>query len=340
MFNVLIVGAGFSGAVIARELAEVGCKITVIDKRNHIAGNAYDYTDENGIKIHQYGPHIFHTNNDKVIEYVKKYDEWVEYFHKVKAILSDGQYVTLPVNKETSEIVGEDKIVETFIRPYSEKMWGMKLEDIDKSVLNRVPIRNDNNDLYFPNDKFQGFPKNGYTSLIKNILNHKNIEIKLNYSFKKEDEQYYDKIFNSMSIDEYFDFKFGKLEYRSIKFHNVEIPSPKLLPVACVNFTHTGKFTRMTEWKNFLNHGTNDKITKITYEEPCNFSDNNDERYYPVKDINGTNKALLKKYQELIPDNMEFIGRCGLYVYLDMDKIIALSLKISNDFISKRCNTI
>jgi len=172
--KILIVGAGFSGAVIARELAEDGHEITVIDKRDHIGGNAFDYTNELGIRIHKYGPHLFHTNNKDVFEWLSRFTEWAPYFHKVKALLKNGQYVTLPINKETKQIVGEENVIETFIRPYSEKMWGMKLEEIDKQILNRVPIRDDNNELYFPDDEFQFMPKDGFEKLFYNILEHKN----------------------------------------------------------------------------------------------------------------------------------------------------------------------
>jgi UDP-galactopyranose mutase len=283
--KVLIVGAGFSGAVIARELAENGVQVIVLDKREHIGGNAFDYKNEHGIRVHKYGPHLFHTNNKTVFEWLSKFTDWIPYKHKVKALLNDGTYVTLPVNKITKQIVGEENIVDTFIRPYSEKMWGMKLIDLDPQILNRVPIRDDENEFYFPNDEYQYMPKDGYAKLFENILNHKNIEKKLNTEFKKEMEMDYDHIFNSMPIDEYYDFQFGELPYRSIKFTNIHIPAPKLLPVAQVNFTHNGPHTRVVEWKNIPNHGENHQMTTLNYEEPCDYKDNNMERYYPVKDL-------------------------------------------------------
>ena len=177
--RILAIGAGFSSAVIGRLCAEKGHRVTIIDKRPHIAGNAFDYTNEHGIRVHQYGPHLFHTKQKHVWDFLSRFTEWLPYQHKVKAQLKDGRYVTLPVNKETAENVGKENVVETFIRPYSEKMWGMPLEKLDPSILARVPMRDDMNDLYFPNDPYQGMPKDGYTQMIKRIIDHPNIEVKL-----------------------------------------------------------------------------------------------------------------------------------------------------------------
>ena len=145
-------------------------------------------------------------------------------------------------------------------------------------------------------------------------------------------EKDFDYVFNSMPIDEYYNFQFGKLDYRSIKFHDIDIPSPKLLPAVCVNFTNRSKFTRMTEWKNLPNHGVNENYTTITYEEPCSFEQNNDERYYPVKDLKGKNKKLYNKYREINNQKVQFIGRLGLYSYLDMDQCINIALKTFENF--------
>lgn len=332
MKKILIVGAGLSGSVIARELAEFGNKITIIDKRIHIAGNTFDYINEHGIRIHKYGPHLFHTNNEKVFKWLSRFTNWIPYKHKVKAILNDGNLVTLPINAETRKIVGDENLIETFIRPYSEKMWGMKLEELDPQIINRVPMRDDDNEFYFPNDKFQYMPENGYTELINNILNHDNIEIKLNTSFEKNIESKYDHIFNSMPIDEYFDFCFGELPYRSIKFHNTNLPVSRLFPVSVVNFTNNSKFTRIVEWKNIPNSEWNNEYTTVTHEEPCDYKENNNERYYPVKDIYGKNREIYNKYQNLVPKKITFIGRLGLYSYLDMDQCVNSALTIANNF--------
>jgi UDP-galactopyranose mutase len=332
--RILIVGAGFAGATIARHLAEAGnFEITVIDSRDHIGGNAYDYENEHGIRVHKYGPHIFHTNNKTVVDWLSQFTEWIPYQHKVKAMLADGRYVTLPVNRETKEIVGEENVVDIFMRPYTKKMWNKEIEELDPAILQRVPIRDDMNELYFPNDEYQFMPKDGYTAIFTKIFDHENISIKLNTSFDKSMESDYDFIFNSMPIDVYFDMKYGELPYRSIKFHHVNIPAPKLLPVPCVNYTHTGPYTRMTEWKGFPNHGDNSSMTSITYEEPCDYKDNNLERYYPVKDIDGVNREIYKKYRDETPPNMEFVGRTGMYIYTDMHMAIGSSMATAKQFI-------
>lgn len=328
--KILVVGCGLSGSVIARELAERGCKVKVIDKRNHVAGNVYDFVNEYGIRVHKYGPHLFHTKNKIVFDWLSRFTEWIPYKHKVKAMLDDGRLVTLPVNKETKDIVGEDNIVETFIRPYTEKMWGMKLEEVSPNIVNRVPIRDDFNEYYFPDDHFQCVPKDGYTKMIENIFRHDNISIELCTPFSKKMEEDFDHIFNSMPIDEYYDFKFGSLEYRSIKFHHVNLPSSKIYPVSQVNFTNNGPYTRIVEWKNIPGHGENKVWTSLTYEEPCHYSENSDERYYPVRDQEGIYSKIYSKYVEIKNPKVTFIGRLGNYAYLDMDQCVNNSLKIAN----------
>jgi len=334
--KVLVVGAGFSGAVIARELAEADHEVTVIDKRDHIGGNAYDYVDANGIRIHQYGPHLFHTNNKDVVDWLSKFTEWIDYKHKVKAQLSDGRYVTLPVNKETKEIVGEENVLDIFFRPYTLKMWGKTLDELDPSIINRIPTRDDDNELYFPNDEYQMMPKNGYTEVFESIFLHENITVNLDTEFTYEMEDDYDYIFNSMPIDDYFHFCHGELPYRSIKFHNVELPMSKVLPTGTVNFTHDGPYTRVTEWKNIPGHGDNNKMTVLTYEEPCDYRDNNLERYYPVKDVEGKNRKIYKLYKDMVDETkMQFIGRCGMYVYVDMHQAINSALATARKFLNE-----
>lgn len=326
MKKVLIVGAGFAGATVARELANDGHTVVVMDERGHIGGNAYDYTNEHGIRIHKYGPHIFHTSNKKVYDWVTQFGDWVEYKHKVKAQLADGQYVTLPVNKHTKEIVGEDNIIDTFYRPYTKKMWGKELEELDPSITKRIPIRDDDNQLYFPNAEYQVMPKYGYTEIFKEILDHKNITVQLNWTYGKDLEPLFDHVFSSMPIDVYYDYRFGELPYRSLKFYNIDLPMVRSLPTTVVNFTNDSPYTRITEWKNFPEHGSNDKLTTLTYEEPCDYRDNYYERYYPVKDINGENQRIYKTYKDIENPKVTFIGRCGMYVYIDMDQAINSSL--------------
>lgn len=334
MKNILVVGAGFSGAVIARELAERKFKITVIDKRDHIGGNAYDFKSD-GIRIHKYGPHIFHTNNVKVVEWLSRFTSWQEYNHKVKALLNDGQFVTLPPNRETAKILGKENIIETLFRPYTKKMWGLDIEDLDKSILRRVPIRDDDNELYFPNDEYQLMPKHGYTKIFEKILDHENIKVKLSTSFSKEMEKDYHHIFNSMPIDEYYDYEYGDLPYRSIVFNHVTLPINSLLPVPTVNFTHDGEFTRVTEWKKYPNHGENKYKTTLTFEKPCDYKENNYERYYPVKDIDGKNRKKYNRYKSIPNEKVTFIGRCGQYVYIDMHQAVSSALAQSKKFLKK-----
>lgn len=333
--KILVVGAGFAGATVARILAEAGHTITVIDKRDHVAGNAYDYTNEHGIRIHKYGPHLFHTNNERVFDFLGRFTEWVPYRHQVKAQLDDGRYVTLPVNRETKEIVGEENVLDIFFRPYTRKMWGKELEELDPSIIKRVPIRDDDNEDYFPNDNYQALPLMGYTSLIKKMLEHDNIDVNLNTPFDKVWLNYSDYCFNSMPIDEFFDFYHGELPYRSIKFHNVNLPMAKVLPSGTVNFTHDGPYTRVTEWKNLPCHGFNSQYTTLTYEEPCDYIDNDMERYYPVKDVDGKNRETYEKYKEMIGSSMTFIGRCGQYVYVDMHQAVNSSMQVAEKFIKE-----
>jgi len=328
----LVVGAGFAGAVIAHELANDGHQVTLIDERDHIGGNAYDYTNEHGIRIHKYGPHIFHTSNEKVYNWVTQFGEWVEYKHKVKAQLSNGEYVTLPVNKLTKEIVGEENILDIFYRPYTKKMWDKEIEELDPNILKRVAVRDDDNEYYFPKDIYQIMPKDGYTKVFEKILDHQNIVVKLNTPFHKDMESDYQHVFNSMPIDVYYDYRFGELPYRSLKFHNVNLPMVRALPASVVNFTNNSPYTRIAEWKNFPEHGSNDKWTTLTYEEPCDYIDNDYQRYYPVKDIDGINQTIYKTYKEIENTKVTFIGRCGMYVYIDMHQAVMSSLAIVKRF--------
>ena len=331
--KVLVVGAGFSGAVIARILSENGFLVDVIDKRSHIAGNAFDYLNNHNILVHQYGPHLFHTNNRSVFEFLSRFTDWVDYQHRVKAMLDTGELLTLPVNLDTKNKVGKDKVIDTFIRPYSEKMWGLKLEEISPDIINRVPVRNDTNELYFPDDQFQAMPKGGYTKMFENLLNHPNIQVKLAMEFHKDMEDIYLHVFNSMPIDEYYDYSLGSLPYRSLKFHHVDLPIPRLFPVCQVNFTNTGPYTRVVEWKNIPNSPQNPLFTSLTYEEPCSYTENNNERFYPVKDANGQNRALYMQYKQIENPKTTFIGRLGQYVYLDMHQVISSSMATAEKFV-------
>ena len=194
-------GAGLAGAVVARELAEAGFPVRVIDRRSHIAGNAYDEVNAHGIRVHKYGPHIFHTNNQRVVDWLSRFTTWIPYRHKVKAMLSDGRLVTLPVNRETKAIVGEANIVDTFFRPYTRKMWGLEIEQLSPDILNRVPVRDDLNEYYFPDDQFQAMPEHGYTAMVEKILDHALISVALDTSFTRSMEDGYEHVFNTLKLN-------------------------------------------------------------------------------------------------------------------------------------------
>lgn len=323
--NILVVGTGFSGSVIARELADKGYNVTIIDRRSHIGGNCYDEV-VNGVRVHKYGPHLFHTNNAKVVDWLSKFTEWVEYKHKVKAYFN-GEFLTLPPNQHTQNVLG-DRLFDVIYAPYTLKMWGTL--GIDSKVLDRIKIRNDDNEFYFPNDSYQYLPKDGYTKVFENILKHSNIKILLNTVYDKAQESQYDRVFNSMAIDEYYDYCYGELPYRSIKFHHTDTIDFKM-PTAVVNFTDDSKFTRVTNWSMLPSHGSGELYT---LEEPCDYKENNYERYYPVKDVDNINKVVYNKYKSIYNNKVTFIGRCGLYTYLDMDMAIASSLSIANQFLN------
>jgi UDP-galactopyranose mutase len=205
-------------------------------------------------------------------------------------------------------------------------MWGKEIEELDPSITKRIAIRDDDNELYFPNAEYQIMPKHGYTKIFEEILDHKNITVQLNWTYGKDLEPLFDHVFNSMPIDVYYDYRFGELPYRSLKFHNIDLPMVRVLPTTVVNFTNDSPYTRITEWKNFPEHGSNDKLTTLTYEEPCDYKDNDYKRYYPVKDIDGVNQRIYKTYKEIENPKVTFIGRCGMYVYIDMHQAIMSSL--------------
>jgi UDP-galactopyranose mutase len=362
---ILVVGAGFAGSTYARELAEHGFRVDVIDKRPHVGGNAYDEVAPSGVRIHKYGPHLFHTNNEEVVLWLARFGDFVPYRHKVQAELADGRCVPLPVNRRTINAVfgtglqNEAEVraslatqavsiaapenaakylyanigttlTELFFRPYTRKMWGRDLEDMDAAVVKRVPIRHDDEDRYFPTDRFQILPREGYTRLFERILEHPNIRIGLAQPFDRSFARGYLHCFNSMPIDEYFDEAFGPLPYRSIRFHHEDLPAAYSKGYATVtNFTNGGRWTRETDWSRMPGHRVNEGPLKtVTREEPCDYRDNNLERYYPVKTSDGRHDRIYDSYRALAERtaNVTFIGRCGTYQYLDMHQVINQSL--------------
>lgn len=336
--RILIVGCGFAGATIANILANNNYSVTIIDKRNHIGGNSYDFINEHNILVHKYGAHIFHTNNKSVFDFLSQFTEWNEYKHKVVAQLPNNKLITFPPTKSFVDKMGMNYVLDTLYIPYTKKMWGLQFDEIDVSVINRVPIRNDENDLYFPKDEYQFLPKHGYTKLFEKMLDHENIEVVLNTKFDKSMESEYVHVFNSMPIDQYYDYIHGELPYRSIRFTHIHHKQMMLTQHSVINFTDDNLYTRMIEWKNFPNHGENNNVTTVTYEMPCDYKENYMERYYPVKDTKGINREIYNKYKEISNDKVTFIGRCGMYVYIDMDQAISSSMSIAHKFLNNLTN--
>lgn len=360
----LVVGAGFSGATIARKIAEeLNEQVVVIDAKKHLAGNAYDYRDNNGIMIHQYGSHIFHTNLENVWQFVNRFTSFNTYMHKVIAII-DGIETTIPFNFRTLYDVFpktlaqrlEQKLLSQFeynkkvpilefqkqddadliflanyvyekvFLHYTTKQWGVNPSEVDGAVTSRVPVYLSCDSRYFQ-DKYQGIPHNGYTQTIINMLNHPNIEVRLNTPFNSITDNY-DKLFYSGPIDEFFDYKFGELPYRSVHFKFEEYNKPYYQSNACVNYPCNYDFTRIHEYKYYL--GDNSPKTVIAKEYSENFERGKNAPYYPIP--NEATSTLYKKYateaQKL--KNTYFLGRLGDYKYYDMDKAINRALELFN----------
>lgn len=372
--KILIVGAGFAGAVHARVLAEAGYRVHVIDKRPHIAGNAYDYTDANGVRVHAYGPHLFHSKSRHVIDWVSRFAVFTSYVHKVRALLPNGVYAPMPVNLDTVNAVFGSafeteaqvrahlasvalpienpanaaeyllanigaKLTDLFFRPYTKKMWGFGLEEMAVTVVKRIPLRFDRTDTYFADDEIQVMPRDGYTALFENIFAYENIKVTLNTAFEKSMLADYDFCFNAMPVDEYFGSAFGELPYRSLRFHHENVMGVPAQDWSVTNFAGMEKFTRETSWHVLPHHLVrNTGRHTRTKEEPCDYRDNNMERYYPVKTADDRYAALYARYKALAEEErrVEFIGRCGTYQYLDMDQVINQSLLSAQRFLSRQ----
>jgi UDP-galactopyranose mutase len=378
MKSILVVGAGFAGATYARELAEAGHRVEVIDRRPHIAGNAFDEVDATGIRRHVYGPHLFHTKSERVIDWLRRFSEFVPYQHRVSAwVPAIGRCVPVPVNRTTVNAVfgrtlktPEDvrgflarlavpnqaprnaaeflnakigvELTDLLFRPYSQKMWGMALEEMAAAVVQRIPVRDDDEDRYFPADPYQGLPREGYTELVRRILDHPAIHVATGVAFSREMLRDHEFCFSSMAIDEYFDCALGPLPYRSIRFHHRTEPAGYSLgETAQVNFTDAGPYTRQDDWSRLPLHVVRrGDVKTVTLEEPCADTDNHMERYYPVKTSDGAPDTLYRRYQELAQADpkVQFIGRCGTYRYLDMDQVINQSLQGARAWLAGRTN--
>ncbi len=364
MYDFVIVGAGFAGSVLAERLAtQSNKKILLIDKRNHIAGNAFDYYDKAGLLIHKYGPHIFHTNSKEVFDYLSNFTEWRPYEHKVLASV-DGQLVPIPINLNTintlyglnlcsdevqkffdnrSEKIdviktSEDVVVngvgrelyEKFFKNYTQKQWDLDPSQLDKSVTARVPTRTNKDDRYFT-DKFQAMPADGYTKMFENILNHPNIHIMLNTDYRDiiENISYKSMIYTG-PIDAYFDYEYGKLPYRSIDFKFQTVDKENFQSTGTVNYPMSQMYTRITEFKHLT--GQQHAKTSIVYEFPKADGD----PYYPIP--RSENNAVYLKYKALADQtkNTYFTGRLGTYKYYNMDQVIAQSLTLYKKIIEEQ----
>ena len=353
MFDYLIVGAGFAGSVLAERLAAVeNKKVLLIDKRNHIGGNAYDHYNDDGILIHKYGPHIFHTNSQEVFDHLSKFTGWRHYQHKVLADL-DGQQVPVPINLTTINTLynlnlssnqvedffagkaedvkqvrtSEDVVVKAvgrdlynkFFKGYTQKQWELDPSELDASVTARVPTRTNKDDRYFT-DTYQSMPIHGYTRMFENMLAHPNIKVMLNTDYHEitADIPFKQIIFTG-PVDEYFDYCYGKLPYRSINFKFETLDKEQFQSTGTINYPNDYAFTRITEFKYLT--GQKHHKTSLVYEFPTADGD----PYYPIP--RPENADLYKKYKALADQSDTwFVGRLATYKYYNMDQVVAQAL--------------
>lgn len=374
MIEYVIIGAGLAGVVMAERIAtQLNKKVIIIEKRNHIGGNCFDFKDENNILIHKYGPHLFHTNNKEVIDYLSQFTQWDIYNHEVLAYI-DGIKVPIPFNINTLYEVFpqskakalEDKLLQTYAYNskipilelkkstdkdlqfladfvyekifvnYTAKQWGMKPEDMDGAVTARVPIFVGRDNRYF-NDSYQSLPKNGYTNMIQNMLNHKNIKLMLNTDFKEvcylKDEDFYlfgskfqGQVIYTGQIDELFDYKFGDLPYRSVEMKFETAEKEFYQEKATVNYPNDYDFTRITEFKHI--HPTTSSKTTILKEYPLEYIKNKNTPYYPI--FTSENQFRYNLYLQYASkfNNLILLGRLAEYKYYDMDDIVERALEV------------
>ncbi|HXH00070.1 MAG TPA: UDP-galactopyranose mutase [Sphingomicrobium sp.] len=354
-FDYLVVGAGFAASVMAERLASGGSKVLIIDRRPHIGGNAFDHLDESGVMIHKYGPHIFHTNSQEIVDYLSRFTKWRAYEHRVLCDV-DGRLVPMPINRTTLNLLdnlnlktdaeadrylaslaepvaeirtSEDvvvskvgrKLYETFFRGYTRKQWGIDPSELDKSVTSRVPTRTNTDDRYFT-DTFQAMPAAGYTAMFERMLDHPGITIRLGVDYRDVVKQVsFGHLVFTGPIDEFFDHRFGKLPYRSLEFRHENLDQERFQPVATVNYpAEDVPYTRITEYKYLT--GQKASTTSITYEYPRAEGD----PYYPVP--RPENEALFKRYEALADarSDVTFVGRLATYRYYNMDQVVGQAL--------------
>jgi UDP-galactopyranose mutase len=365
VFDYLIVGAGFAGSVLAERLAtQSGKNVLIVDKRNHIGGNAYDHYNEEGVLVHKYGPHIFHTNAERIFRYLSQFTEWRPYEHRVLASV-DGLLLPIPINRTTvNRLYGlnlqteaeceaffaqraepreqcrtsEDVVVskvgrelyEKFFRGYTRKQWGLDPSELDAQVTARVPTRTNTDDRYFT-DEFQVMPLHGYTRMFERMLAHPNIKVMLNTDYREiMDLVPYREMIFSGPIDQFFDYRFGKLPYRSLEFKHETVDQEKVLPVAVVNYPNEHEYTRVTEFKQLT--GQEHPKSSVVYEFPRADGD----PYYPIPKPECT--ALYNKYKELADrtPGVHFVGRLATYKYYNMDQVVAQALSLYDSIVGAR----
>jgi UDP-galactopyranose mutase len=356
VFDYLIVGAGFAGSVLAERLARgLGKRVLVVDRRNHIGGNAYDCHDKHGILVHRYGPHIFHTNSAEIFDHLGQFTEWRQYQHRVKACV-DGRLVPIPINLDTiNELYGlqltpdgmreflakvaeprehvrssEDVVVkgvgrelyEKFFRGYTRKQWGLDPSELDAQVTARVPLRFNRDDRYFT-DTYQAMPARGFTHLFENMLDHPNIKLMLNTDYREiRHEIEYGALIFTGPVDEFFDYRFGKLPYRCLEFKHETHFKPVFQSAPVINYPNEYAYTRCTEFKYLT--GQEHPLTSVVHEFPKAEGD----PYYPIP--RPDNAALYKRYQELAEatPNVHFVGRLATYRYYNMDQVVGQALTL------------
>jgi len=353
----LVVGCGFSGAVIAERLANVlDEEVLIIDRREHLGGNSYDCKDLSGITVHKYGPHIFHTSDEIIWEYISKFAKWKPYVHEVLAFV-DGDFIPVPFNfnslekkfpqkaKEWEEKLtqkyGKDNkipivelefdeefkelyefIYEKIFLNYTQKQWGMKPQELDKVVFSRVPVMLGYDCRYFQ-DKYQAIPYS-YTQIFEKMLSNPLITVELGCDFAQiKDKIEYERLFFTGAIDEFFDYEYGALPYRSLDLQFETLECEYFQTKAVVNYPNDADFTRITEFKHFLDEKSDKTI--ILKEFPQEFKIDQNERFYAI--LNKKNRDLHQKYLKKV-QNVMFLGRLGDYQYYDMDKAIKRALEV------------